>query len=307
MALSNEMRRITQGFVAAYDDRIARVVDICDNTARELSGFRAAHKSMAADQRQRLTDYVYGLHDNVTKMLESLDTAHKSMAVEQRQRLADYTYELRDNVANMLESLDTAHKSMAVEQRERLADYVYDLCDNVTKTLQMLDKAHQSMAAKQRKHLAAGRKRLASDVSKTRGDLHADQSEARKIWNGFATVMQERRAKKSGGPAPKAPVAKAKAAQIPAAVARPPITVAKEAPVPQATAQVIPDKLTTIGGIGASMQQHLNEMGIYTFAQLAGSTPQKVRKALGESGRLANVDRWIEDARKLRSAPGDSA
>ena len=36
IALSNEMRRLTQGFLAAYNDRIAMVATIRDNTAREL-------------------------------------------------------------------------------------------------------------------------------------------------------------------------------------------------------------------------------------------------------------------------------
>ena len=73
--------------------------------------------------------------------------------------------------------------------------------------------------------------------------------------------------------------------------------------MPHAVDEMIPDDLTTIGGIGADRQQHLNEMGIYTFAQLAGSKPQRIRKALGASGRLANVEQWIEEARKLSSAP----
>ena len=255
MALSNEMRRLTQGFLAAHKDRIAMVAAIRDDTAQELSGFHAAHEDMAVEQRRRLADYMYGLRDNVTKMLESLDTAHQRMAVDQRRRLADYADQLRDNVAKMLESLDTAHQSMAREQQRRLA---------------------------------TGRTRLASDVSKMRGNLHADQSEARKVWSNFATVMRGRRAKKSGAPSPKAPMAKA---------ARPPMTVAK-APVPHAVGEVIPDDLTTIGGIGAGRQQFLNEMGIYTFAQLAGSRPQKIRRVLGTSGRLANVEQWIEEARK---------
>ena len=51
MALSNEMRRLTKGFLAAHDDRIATVATIRDNAARELSGFRAAHQSMAIEQR----------------------------------------------------------------------------------------------------------------------------------------------------------------------------------------------------------------------------------------------------------------
>ena len=292
MALSNEMRRLTQGFVAAHDDRISMVATIRENTARELSGFSAAHESMAIEQRQRLADGRARLASDVSKMLESFDTAHQSMAVEQRQHLADgrarlasdvskmrgdladYVDGLRNNISKMLRSFDTARQSMAVEQRQGLADYMCGLQDNVSKMLKSFDTAHQSMAVEQRQRLADGRARLASDVSKMRGNLHADQSKARKIWDDFTTVMQERRTKKSGDLAPKAP------------------------------AQVIPDDLTTISGIGAGRAERLNKMGICTFAQLAGSTPEEVRKALGTVAQLANVEEWIEEARELSSASG---
>ena len=286
MSLSNEMRRLTKGFPAAYDDRVAMVATIRDNAARELSGFHAAHESMAVETARELSGF---------------RAAHQSMAVEQRQRLAagrarlasdagkmrgnvaDYAYGLRDNVAKMLESLDTAHQSMAAEQRQHLAEF---------------GAAHQSMAVEQRQRLADGRARLASDVSRMRGNLadyvsrlaldvskmrgrlHADHSEARKIWDGFATVMRERRAKKSGAPSPKAQTAKA------------------QKPAPPAAGRAIADDLTTIKGLGAGRQLSLNKMGIHTFAQLAKSAPQKIRKALGASGPLANVEEWIKEARK---------
>ena len=313
MALSNEMRRLTKGFLAAHDDRVAMVATIRKDTAQELSGFRAAHQSMAADQRrhladhvcglrdnitrmlasldtahqsmasdqrQRLTEYVYRLHDNVTSMMASLDTAHQSMAAKQRQGLTDYVCGLRDNITNMLESLDKAHQSMAADQRRRLADHVYGLRDNITRMLESLDAAHQRMAAKQQKRLAAGRTHLASDVSKMRGRLHADQGEACKIWNDFSIVMGERRAKKSGAPSPKSQTAKARK------------------PAPPAAGKATADDLTTIKGLGPARQVSLKKMGIHTFAQLAKSAPQKIRKALGASGPLANVEEWIKEARK---------
>ena len=60
-----------------------------------------------------------------------------------------------------------------------------------------------------------------------------------------------------------------------------------------------PDDLTAIRGIGAGMQRHLNEAGIYTYAQLAASTPAELQRALGDVGRLAKVETWIDQARDL--------
>ncbi|NJM08209.1 hypothetical protein HC891_21545, partial [Candidatus Gracilibacteria bacterium] len=56
------------------------------------------------------------------------------------------------------------------------------------------------------------------------------------------------------------------------------------------------DDLTVIRGIGPQMQQRLNQAGINTYRQVAGSTPEELRHALG-SLRLANVDEWIAAAR----------
>jgi hypothetical protein len=63
---------------------------------------------------------------------------------------------------------------------------------------------------------------------------------------------------------------------------------------------VFPDDLTKIKGIGPVMQERLNGMGIYAFAQLAKSTPEEIREALGESSkRLTKMGNWIKQAKKL--------
>jgi predicted flap endonuclease-1-like 5' DNA nuclease len=63
------------------------------------------------------------------------------------------------------------------------------------------------------------------------------------------------------------------------------------------------DNLTTIHGIGPALQQRLDRAGICTYIQLALSTPEELRKALGEAGRLANVEDWIVQARSLAGMP----
>ncbi|MBX0331512.1 hypothetical protein K2Z83_28055 [Oscillochloris sp. ZM17-4] len=63
------------------------------------------------------------------------------------------------------------------------------------------------------------------------------------------------------------------------------------------------DNLTTIHGIGPALQQRLDRAGICTYIQLALSSPEELRKALGESGRLANVEDWIVQARSLAGMP----
>jgi len=47
------------------------------------------------------------------------------------------------------------------------------------------------------------------------------------------------------------------------------------------------------------MQRHLNETGIYTYAQLARGTPGELQRTLGDVGRLVKVETWIDQARDL--------
>jgi predicted flap endonuclease-1-like 5' DNA nuclease len=74
-----------------------------------------------------------------------------------------------------------------------------------------------------------------------------------------------------------------------------------EAETPQARSYR--DNLTTIHGIGPALQQRLDRAGICTYIQLALSSPEELRKALGEAGRLANVEDWIVQARSLAGMP----
>ena len=67
-------------------------------------------------------------------------------------------------------------------------------------------------------------------------------------------------------------------------------------PVKEAIGQ---DNLTAIRGIGPTMQYRLNEAGIRTYAQLAQSTPEELRKVLGARAQLANVEDWIAQAQEL--------
>ncbi|MEI7644525.1 MAG: hypothetical protein WCJ55_09605, partial [Chloroflexales bacterium] len=75
-------------------------------------------------------------------------------------------------------------------------------------------------------------------------------------------------------------------------------------PAPEAPqARTYRDNLTTIHGIGPALQQRLDRAGICTYIQLALSSPEELRKALGDAARLANVDDWIVQARSLAGMP----
>ena len=263
MALSDEMRRLTQDLLEANNGRMVAVADIRTATAQQLVEFQGAHQAMSEEQRQELAKYAGGLRRDMATFLKELDAAHQAMSEEQRQDLSGYVGGLRRDMATFLKELDAAHQAMSEEQRRQLA---------------------------------ADHQRLTADVSAIRSRLQADQSEAHEVLAGFNTLMQQRRAGRPAAPPPPRPSPIAEAPPPPPVeeVAPPP---ALKAP-PAAEEEVAADDLTVIRGIGASLQMRLNQVGIRTYAQLAESTPEELREAAGGL-RLANVEDWIERARKL--------
>ncbi len=60
------------------------------------------------------------------------------------------------------------------------------------------------------------------------------------------------------------------------------------------------DPLEKIKGIGPVIKRKLNEGGVFSFAQLAALTPQRLEEIVGdEIRRLADEEELIEQAKKL--------
>jgi len=51
--------------------------------------------------------------------------------------------------------------------------------------------------------------------------------------------------------------------------------------------------------MATELRARLNEAGIFTYAQLAESTPEELRRILGEGVQAAGAEEWIEQAREL--------
>lgn len=69
---------------------------------------------------------------------------------------------------------------------------------------------------------------------------------------------------------------------------------------PRPAAEVIPDDLKVIKGIGPVIERKLNEAGINTFEQLGNLTPGDLRRILGNAiERLADEESLLQQARDL--------
>ena len=263
MALAAEMRRLTQRFIDDYDNRMVTAAAIRDNTRRYLADCSHAHRNMAEEQHERLTDFINEFRGNVAAMRDGLRSSHRNMAVELNQRLND---------------LHAHRREMSLEHQREMADYMSNLRNNVSTVVQDLNAARQDMAREQRHRLTTGRMHLASEVNNMRRELHDDFSEAHEIWNSFRAHISESREKKGGMSHTK--------------TAAPKKTMEKKA---------TGDDLTTIPGIGPGRQKRLNEIGIHTFAQLADSAPERLRQALEGPEQLVSavkVENWIQEAQK---------
>jgi predicted flap endonuclease-1-like 5' DNA nuclease len=178
--------------------------------------------------------------------------------------------------------------------------------------LREVEAAHQAMANDLEARLDADHSTLAENVAAMRGQLQAerdalraDLDQARSVWASFTSVMQHRRRKKPAPPAARKVVERAAAALEEAVEAPEPeeevaaSEAEKAVAAPEAKEEGVEDNLTVIRGIGPAMQRHLNEAGIFTFAQLAKSTAEKVEQSLGDVARLVSPEEWIEEAKEL--------
>jgi len=81
------------------------------------------------------------------------------------------------------------------------------------------------------------------------------------------------------------------------APAAPAVESAAPAPAPQADAK--PDKLTKVEGIGPKVNGLLNAAGIMTFADLAGTSADRIKEILAEAGsryQMMDPTTWAQQA-----------
>jgi predicted flap endonuclease-1-like 5' DNA nuclease/outer membrane murein-binding lipoprotein Lpp len=274
------------------------------DTAAFLEEANLSHQAMATSQRHRLDSHMESLRDEVGDLcsaaeafVKELDLAHQAMAATQAESLGRSRARLASSVTAFVSDLNGFRQGMATEQDQHLDAYVDGLRADVdalrqdTRSfLNELAAAQEAMAADQKQQLATAHQQLAADVGDLRtgfqaelGAIRVDQHNARRMWGNLDTLLKQRRIKPVPSPRP-----------TPALP-----TVQEPAPPLSPDVDAAGDDLTIIHGIGAGTNARLRDAGIRSFAQLASATPDDLRQILGEMGRLAKVEQWIEQAREL--------
>ena len=72
-----------------------------------------------------------------------------------------------------------------------------------------------------------------------------------------------------------------------------------EKPTKEQSGENSSDDFTVIRGIGMVIQDRLYRSGIKSFAELAGTSPEELRSALGTVAQGAKAEKWISEARML--------
>ena len=175
---------------------------------------------------------------------------------------------LTNDMTRLRDDIDALHNSRGA--------FINDLMHNVAEMQSNFRNDHAEMASKTKDDLSTFVTGLKGSVADLLQQVAADIEGAHQAW--FGQAPRERTTKKE---------TKRKFREEEIKVE------------PEKPEELIPDDLTEIQGIGHSRQEILNEAGFYTFAQFAKSTPEDLKRALGEMSKFVDVEKWIEQAKEL--------
>ncbi|NJK81306.1 MAG: hypothetical protein HC914_16035 [Chloroflexaceae bacterium] len=209
------------------------------------------------------TAYVYLTRIGIG--VRQLERTAEDITEQQRQQLSAALAQIQQHIMALLTELERAYRETDPTRRRNLADYVEILGRNLGMLRQELDMTERQAEAHRLYMLST----YAGEMHRQIGDLLQDLRAA------YQTIIME----------PWRSILGEQARQRP-------------------TRHIIgpgsgSNDLTRIHGIGAGIQQRLNQIGIYTYTELARSSPEQLRSAMGTIAGLVNVEDWIIQARRL--------
>ena len=306
------------------------VTGLRTNVGEIVKGFENDRAAMIQETRAGLLacvsdvkEFVSGLKADVDDMLEAFEDDRIDKGSETRTKLSQLLSGLRSDVDEMLGRFKSERDDVTRETNAALLeslsntrqftadikDYVFALQTGFSKTRMKNAKENKKERERFVADLVGDVSRLREGVQGLRMVFKEDCRVAGHAWRGlipsFSPVIRESpviRPPKTPGPTiePKGREAAGSQKKPLINIGKQPVRRTHKAPKEET---LFPDDLTRIQGIGSNRETRLNEAGIYTFAQLAESTPETLRKALGGVGQPAGIDKWITAAKKLARKP----
>ena len=280
-----------EGFVTDIKDYVNA---LSDEVFDLQEGFQDAHAAMAHKLRDNLGAFASNLKTDVTRMLEGFFSARTETAQDMNTDLRAFTDGLEKYVSELAKKAEQMqagfrhdHADMAQKVKDNLGSFVSNLKENVEHMISGFGRDRFDMAREgriDREIFLSGLRQSLSesrkDIADLRAEFAADIEGARQAWVEASPIAAKLETKV------KQPAAK-------------PGKRKDTTPAKKDEAQIFPDDLTQISGIGPGRQSILNTAGIHTFAQLAKKTPVELMAALGKMGKAAGVEKWIEQAKEM--------
>ena len=252
------------------------------------SGFIRDHAEMARNMKADLHSFISELKEFVTELAQNAN----AMRAGFRNDHAEMAENLKDNLGTFVSGLKNGVYDMMSGFRRNRAEMA---AMTSTERKLFLSELRQSVSD------------LRHEIAFLRNKFSGDISGARQAWSGLlqtepkviikdqAETQPEEEFRIAEEPQPEetgSEVGKAETFVEEMETVEP-----EEAEIGE---ELIPDDFTVIRGIGVVRQNLLNEAGIFTYAQLAESNPEKLLQVLGPIAKTAMVEKWISQAGELK-------
>jgi hypothetical protein len=182
MAISDEIKSLTEDIEASYETRVAAVSDLAEETHQILGNFKQERERMAGDLKRSLAS---NRSDRIRQVQEM--RAGNSRDFEG----------VTQTVAEFLAAAEKERMQAFTPLMEEIRSLVTQIENDTARTLADFRREHQEMTEVLRRELASFQSDLSREVSAMMTDFSADHRQAHAEWENLTRVMAAKRAKKS--------------------------------------------------------------------------------------------------------------
>jgi predicted flap endonuclease-1-like 5' DNA nuclease len=313
---TDALRNVRQGFII---DLKRGIEDLKEEVVGMQSGFRNDHSGMAENLRRGLGTFMSDLQTSVNGMTADFRSDRENMAKTTKSEREEFIVDIKETVASLCDETETMmtgfrndHSGMAENLRQGLGTFMSDLQTSVNGMTADFRSDRENMAKTtklEREEFIANTLQAVNDlkqnVSTFRTSFLTDFAGGQQAWSGTLQPVPKKVEVDSREKIAK-PIVKEEKVIVDKAIdvqakEEPKIEqVASQDEILKTEEKIVPDDLTKIKGIGSSREKQFNNGGIYTFAQLAGSSIEDLEKIMGGATRIVPIEKWIEQANKLR-------